>query len=152
MSKLPKLGGNHRELLSWCRVSNTGSKQESSSGKPRILVIDDERAIVVAFTRLLSAQYEVEGLTDAREALQKLAQGEHFDVILCDLFMPRMGGMEFYAELQRLDDGTAGRVIFLSGGAYTDAMHDFLSQVPNPTVSKPFDAVELLGVIRRMTG
>jgi hypothetical protein len=42
-------------------------------------------------------------------------------------------------------------VVFLSGGAFTEDTQDFLSQVPNPTVSKPFDSDALLGLIRNMT-
>ncbi len=124
---------------------------QADNKKPRILVIDDERAIVVAFSRLLSAHYDVVGLTDARQALLQITNGARFDVILCDLFMPRMGGREFYSELAELGTGAAEKVIFLSGGAYTDEIEAFLSSVPNRTVSKPFDADELLGVIAGMT-
>jgi CheY-like chemotaxis protein len=120
--------------------------------KPRILVIDDERAIVAAFVRLFRTQYDVVGLVDAREALQRIADGEHFDAILCDLFMPGMGGVEFYDQLSQVDSSSAGRVIFLSGGAFTQDTQDFLSRVPNPTVSKPFDSEALFGVIRTLTG
>lgn len=116
-----------------------------------MLVIDDERAIVTAFVRLLGAQYDVVGLVDAREGLRRILDGERFDVILCDLFMPGMGGKEFYDELASQDRATAERIVFLSGGAFTSDAQDFLDQVPNPTVSKPFDAEALLGLIRSMT-
>lgn len=124
---------------------------DRSGAKPRVLVIDDERAIVTAFVRLLGTQYDVVGLVDAREGLQRILGGEQFDVILCDLFMPGMGGIEFYDQLCHADQGAAARVVFLSGGAFTEDTQDFLSQVPNPTVSKPFDSDALLGLIRNMT-
>ncbi len=124
---------------------------EGNRTKPRILVIDDERAIVVAFSRLLGAHYDVVGLTDARQALAQIRDGQRFDVILCDLFMPRMGGREFYSQLRQLGTDATEKIIFLSGGAYTDEIESFLASVPNRTVSKPFDAEELLGVIAGMT-
>jgi CheY-like chemotaxis protein len=115
------------------------------------LVIDDERAIVAAFVRLLSSRYEVLGMVDAREALKRIVAGEVFDVILCDLFMPGMGGMEFYDELACVDQQSARRVVFLSGGAFTPDTQEFLAQVPNPTVAKPFDSEALLALLRTMT-
>lgn len=124
----------------------------SAEQRARILVVDDDRAIVIAFTRLLRAHYEVVGLTDARQALALILGGERFDVILCDLFMPGMGGVEFYGELTALDDDIAQRVVFLSGGAFTDSMQSFLERIPNQTVSKPFDSEKLLGLIRNLTG
>lgn len=119
--------------------------------RPKILVIDDERAIVLAFTRLLRAHYEVFAFTDAREALETIRGGEQYDLILCDLSMPGMGGVEFYRSLSMLDEGYARRIIFLSGGVFSESVQDFLDRVPNHTVSKPFDSEALLGLLRTMT-
>lgn len=105
----------------------------------------------MAFTRLLGIQHQVEGLTNAREALTRIRSGAHFDVILCDLSMPDMGGVEFYDEVRNIDDAIASRVVFLSGGGYTEKTQRFLDGLPNQTVSKPFDSQELLGLISRMT-
>jgi CheY-like chemotaxis protein len=124
---------------------------EAVPPRARVLVIDDERAIVAAFVRLLGLRYDVVGLTDAREALQRIVAGETFDVILCDLFMPGMGGMQFYSELQNIDQRMTSRVVFLSGGAFTDDTQQFLEQIPNRTLAKPFDSERLLGLIRSMT-
>ena len=126
-------------------------RTDGLGGNPRILVIDEERAIVTAFVRLLGARYEVVGLVDAREALERILGGEHFDAILCDLFMPGMGGIEFYDRLIAADQKSAQRVVFLSGGAFTEDTQAFLSNVPNPTVAKPFDSEKLLGLIQEMT-
>jgi CheY-like chemotaxis protein len=127
--------------------------QQTSTSKSRasILVIDDEPAIVTAFTRLLGRRHQVEGLTDAREALGRIRDGARFDVILCDLSMPEMGGLEFYDKLSNIDGSSASRVVFLSGGGYPEKTQRFLEGLPNHTVSKPFDSQELLGLISSMT-
>ncbi len=119
--------------------------------RPKVLVIDDERAIVLAFTRLLRAHYDVSAFTDAREALERIRAGERYDLILCDLSMPGMGGVEFYLKLSTFDHDYAQRVVFLSGGVFSDSVQDFLDGVPNHTISKPFDSEALLGLIRTMT-
>jgi CheY-like chemotaxis protein len=115
------------------------------------LVIDDERAIVSAFVRLLGTHYDVVGLTDAREALQRIEEGQRFDAILCDLFMPGMGGMQFFDELGGVNHDQATKVVFLSGGAYTDDAERFLAEIPNPSLSKPFDSERLFRVLRSVT-
>jgi CheY-like chemotaxis protein len=115
------------------------------------LVIDDERAIVSAFVRLLGTHYDVHGLTDAREALRQIAEGQRYDAILCDLFMPGMGGMQFFDELGSVNHEQATKVVFLSGGAYTDDAERFLAEIPNPSLSKPFDSQRLLSVLRSVT-
>jgi CheY-like chemotaxis protein len=65
--------------------------------------------------------------------------------------MPEMGGVEFYDHLRSIDDSIASRVVFLSGGGYTEQTQRFLDGLPNQTVDKPFDSQELLGLISRMT-
>jgi CheY-like chemotaxis protein len=76
-----------------------------------------------------------------------MSTGERFDVILCDLMMPQMTGMDLHAELRKLDAGCADRIIFLTGGAFTPAARAFLDDVPNQRVEKPFDAQHLRALI-----
>ncbi|MBI5478717.1 MAG: response regulator [Deltaproteobacteria bacterium] len=80
-------------------------------------------------------------------ARARLGRGERFDVILCDLMMPVMTGMELYDELGRVAPEQRERVVFLTGGAFTPTARSFLSQVPNPRLEKPFDVDELLAVV-----
>ncbi|MCC6749386.1 MAG: response regulator [Deltaproteobacteria bacterium] len=105
----------------------------------RILVVDDEPVILSVMRRYLGRQHEVVGLTSAREALELLASGARFDVILCDLMMPEMTGMQFHAELARTASDAAERTIFMSGGTTTQTARAFLQQVGNAQVDKPFD-------------
>ncbi len=118
-------------------------REQSPAGSPprrgRILVVDDEAAIGSTLRRALSEEHDIESLTNAREALRRLAAGDRFDVILCDLMMPVMTGVEFYEALSRVDPEQARRIIFMTGGAFTPTAKNFLDGVQNPRLEKPFD-------------
>ena len=116
----------------------------------RVLIIDDEPLLCSALERILRPHHDVEFTTLAAEALPRLEAGERFDLILCDLMMPRMNGMDFHAALHRLRPELTGRVIFLTGGAFTAQARAFLERVPNRRVEKPFNARALLDVTREV--
>ncbi|WNG45571.1 response regulator [Archangium minus] len=116
----------------------------------RVLVIDDEPMLCSALERILRPHHDVVLTTLAAEALPQLEAGAHFDLILCDLMMPRMSGMDFHAALQRLRPDLIGRIIFLTGGAFTPQAKTFLERVPNRRVEKPFNARALLAVTREV--
>ncbi|HSP78104.1 MAG TPA: response regulator [Myxococcaceae bacterium] len=109
----------------------------------RLLVVDDEPMIGMAIRRMLQREHEVVALTSAREALARILGGEHFDVILCDVMMPEMSGMELHEELTRCAPGLADRMVFLTGGAFTPQAREFLARVKNPQREKPFSSQEL---------
>src|SRR5262249_32269681 len=67
----------------------------------RILVIDDEPWILSAVRRTLSSEHDVTITTSALDAIKRIGAGESFDVMLCDLVMPYVTGMDLYAELVR---------------------------------------------------
>jgi CheY-like chemotaxis protein len=88
-------------------------------------------------------------LTDAREACARVLAGERFDLILCDLMMPEMTGMELHAELARALPEQAERMIFVTGGAFTESAAEFLERVPNEQLAKPFDLAKVRSLARR---
>ena len=68
-----------------------------------------------------------------------LAAGRTYDVILCDLLMPEFDGAQLYEATRRVAPESAGRFVFLTGGAFTPRAREFLASVPNPCLAKPFD-------------
>lgn len=103
----------------------------------KILIVDDEVMVCTALRRLLSREHDVHVTMRATEALELVTKGAAFDVILCDLMMPHMTGMELHDRLEEL--GQAERIIFLTGGAFTTSAREFLDRVPNQRIEKPFD-------------
>jgi PAS domain S-box-containing protein len=122
----------------------------SSGGRRgRILLVDDEDAIIRVVTRILSKEHDLVATVDAREALALCAAGERFDLILCDLMMPIMTGMELHSEISLLSPEQANAMIFLTGGAFTDKTRSFLSDTPKEHIEKPFNAANLRAIVQR---
>jgi CheY-like chemotaxis protein len=113
----------------------------------RVLVLDDEQLIATALTRTLAIDHEVTTLARAQEALQQLRAGTRFDLILCDIMMPDMNGIELHAHLIQLAPDQAARMVFLTGGTGTSLARDFLDSIPNPHIEKPFDTRRLRALV-----
>ena len=114
----------------------------------RILVIDDEPSILRLLPRLLP-RHDVVCLAEARAALQLLEYDSNFDVILCDLMMPNMSGMQLYEALLALAPRLARRMVFMTGGVTTASTADFLRVVGNDCLTKPILRDELQSFIDR---
>ena len=107
-----------------------------------ILVVDDEPAVGKAIQRVLH-DHDVTVVARAAAGLELVAAGQHFDLIITDLMMPEMSGMDFYDELARRSPDLAARVVFVSGGAFTADAKSFLDHVTNPLIEKPFSPKQL---------
>ncbi len=115
----------------------------------RILVIDDEALVLRALTRMFSKDHDVIALADATEALSLCRGGARFDVILCDLMMPHMTGMELHAQLLAIAPDQAQRMIFLTGGVFSAPAALFLAETTKEFIEKPFNAVHMRSIVRR---
>jgi PAS domain S-box-containing protein len=114
--------------------------------RARILVLDDEPAVAKVIVRLLS-DHDVSVETDGRAALSRIAKGEKFDVIFCDLMMPELTGADVYDSIHSADPGLAAKMVFLTGGAFSPRISEFLRHVPNRVLDKPFSAEKLRAAI-----
>jgi signal transduction histidine kinase len=117
--------------------------EPSAAPRARLLVVDDEPLVATAVRRALARHHDVEIASSGSEALARIRRGERFDRILCDLMMPGMSGAEFHSELSVLDGELAGRVTFMTGGAFTDRAREFLEQSRQPWLEKPLDLQQL---------
>jgi PAS domain S-box-containing protein len=120
----------------------------SVAKRGRVLVVDDDARVGTTLGRVLK-DHDVTVLTDARDARDRITAGERYDLILCDLMMPLMNGMDFHAELARSIPEQAARMIFVTGGAFTLGATDFLHEVPNERLEKPFDATSVRALVQR---
>jgi CheY-like chemotaxis protein len=123
---------------------------QSPTRRARILAIDDDPHIGNAVRETLAREHDVVAVTSAAEALRRLEGGEDFDLILCDLMMPMMTGIDLHEILRRARPELAARMVFLTGGAFTARARTFLSEVPNPRLEKPFDPKSLRSFIRQL--
>lgn len=114
----------------------------------RLLIIDDD-ALVRRVIRRVFHDCEVVEAGSVEEGL-RLAAGRAFDVVLCDLVMPEQTGMDFYRCLAARAPEDAARVVFMSGGAVTREIADFLAATRNPAVEKPFDIHHLRQLVQRV--
>jgi PAS domain S-box-containing protein len=123
-----------------------------STRRGRVLIIDDE-PMVLAFTgRCLAKEHDVTSLTDAGDALLRIDAGERFDVILCDLMMPKMNGIDFFEKLAARRRDVVERIVFMTGGTFTPRAQGFLDSVANLCLEKPFEPRRLRALVRDRVG
>jgi CheY-like chemotaxis protein len=110
-----------------------------------MLVVDDEARLGQALRMVLSDEFDVVVTTDPLEALARLTRGESYDVILCDVMMPAMNGMQLRERVHAHSPEVADRFVFVTGGS----LPSLPPGVSNPVLSKPFDLAELRALVRR---
>jgi CheY-like chemotaxis protein len=111
-----------------------------------VLIVDDDALILAALERQLCAAHEVTVADDPALALASIRAGASFDVILCDVLMPVMSGVQFHAELVRIAPWLAARTVLMTGGNARREAVALLEATCVPTLAKPFDG----DVLRRM--
>lgn len=117
-----------------------------------VLVVEDEAALGAAVAEALAdAGYAVHLAHDGVEALEQV-RGQTYDLIVCDLKMPRLDGMSFYRRLQAEEPVMAGKVLFVTGDvAGTDAER-FLDETGCRWLPKPFRLKDLLRAASEIVG
>jgi PAS domain S-box-containing protein len=116
--------------------------------RARVLVVDDEPMMARAVQRMLSSEHDVDAMTDPLAVLERLRSGVRYDVILCDLMMPTLTGMDVYEAVLSIDPELAQGMVFMTGGAYTPRAAEFLERIENPHLEKPLDRAALHAVLR----
>ena len=117
-------------------------------GKARLLVIDDEPAVARYIARVLKHDCVVTTVNSGGDALSKLESGERFDVVLCDVMMPEMNGIELYGILRERYTDLVPHVFFMTGGVFTQEAARFLEGLPNPPIEKPMDKEKLVAMVQ----
>jgi len=152
-SNLPGRGARLRVALPAAPPTSAVPREElerppSSTHRLRVLVVDDERPIVEVVSALLDA-HDVAQAYDGHEAMRLLDE-QTFDLVLCDLMMPRATGMDVYEHVRKQRPGEEERIVFITGGAVTERMRTFVRSTPNQVLEKPFGEVDLAAVVARV--
>lgn len=137
-------------------LSPKGTPPRTASPPPvqrgRLLVVDDEISVARTLKALLQNEHDVVLASNGAEALAAIANssGDGFDVIMCDLMMPGMSGMELYERLKQAHPGLEARMVFMTGGVSIERAREFLDSRVNLTFEKPFDFDRLKRALRRL--
>ncbi|HEY9464153.1 MAG TPA: ATP-binding protein [Vicinamibacterales bacterium] len=127
--------------------ASTGSTENSLNGAA-VLLVEDERALATAVVEALTeAGLHVEHAGDGEEALARVRQN-HYDVVICDLKMPRVDGMTLYRAIATLSPSLSRRVIFVTGAVAGPEAERFLEESGCRWLSKPFRLADLLRNVR----
>jgi CheY-like chemotaxis protein len=126
------------------RVAEVAVRPEPS--RRAVLIVDDDVAVGRLLRRMLEAHHDVSVVTSGREALERLRDHPP-DVIVSDLMMAEMTGIEFHAHLLAEHPEHARRMLFLTGGAFTPATHAFVAEMSDRILLKPVSLGDLLAAI-----
>lgn len=121
---------------------------QSAKRRGRVLVVDDEPMLCATVERILSIEHDVTTFQSAKQALQLLEGGDRFDLILSDVMMPQMTGIEFHEALLRIAPELADKVVFMTGGAFSAEASAFLDRFPHRTIDKPFKSTALRRLVQ----
>ena len=117
---------------------------------PTILVVDDEVMVLQAFVRLLERQgYRVVSAEDGREAVARLAQ-EPVDLVITDLMMPNMSGVELAQHLATHYPALRDNLIVVCGGAVTRDAVQFIDTPGLRVLEKPVSSADLLRMVQEL--
>jgi PAS domain S-box-containing protein len=116
----------------------------------RILIVDDEPAILRALGRVLHG-YQVTRALSGREAISRIEHSGPYDVVFCDVMMPELSGIDVYERAKEVCPGQEQRIVFITGGAFTEPAAKFIESIDNPKLGKPFDAGEVRALVKALT-
>ena len=120
------------------------------AGGGRILVLDDEPSILSYLKNVLCSEgYDVETVDNGEEALEMIKNGK-YRLLLCDIKLPGLSGIELYNELNGIASSLQKRVIFITGDVIGSGTREFLKKTKAPHIAKPIDVNELKRAIKQV--
>jgi DNA-binding response OmpR family regulator len=117
-----------------------------------VLVVDDDEQLASALQWILADEnYLVDVAFDGEEALLKVKVHE-YDVVICDVMMPRMRGDEFYVQAKKLRSHLEHRFIFITGFGADKEIREFLDARRLMHLIKPFPIQQLIAKVKELLG
>ena len=113
---------------------------------PSILIIDDEKSIRKTLTEILSYEgYKIDEAADGEEGLKRFRE-KNYDLVLCDIKMPKLDGIEFLEKAKEINDETP--VIIISGHGNIETAVEAVKKGAYDYISKPPDLNRMLITLR----
>jgi PAS domain S-box-containing protein len=123
---------------------------EVANAHGRVLMIDDEQPILSMLVQLLGPDHQIVTAASGEAAQAILKYDQSFDVILCDLMMPGLSGMDLHAWLSVEHPDVAERLVFVTGGAFTRTASEYVSRVGNLRIEKPYEKATLKRLVSEL--
>jgi len=115
-----------------------------------VLLVDDDKELAETLKELLEAyNFVVTVVGNGVEALHEVMSLD-FDVIICDLMMPKMPGDMFYLAVQKTKPHLSRRFLFITGHADNPKVDGFLKSIDGLTMHKPVQTENLVRMIKRV--
>lgn len=123
--------------------------QNDAAVRPaHILVVDDEPTLLKTIQRILENEHSITLAPNGQKAIEILKDKNYsFDIIITDLSMPDVSGIDIYKHIAQQNKGLENHIIFITGGTDSATAKNFLKNVSNLCISKPFTKAELLHAI-----
>ncbi len=128
----------------------TSTVRSAPSPRRRILVIDDEPSIGEVIHDGLEDEHDVTYCDNGVQAEKVLRENPHFDLILCDLTMPILDGMELFNRIRISSPHLVEKFVFMTGGAVTPAACAFLEAVQDRVLYKPFTLSMVRSIVEKI--
>jgi two-component system cell cycle sensor histidine kinase/response regulator CckA len=131
------------------RPAAVAAPPERGYARRRVMAVDDEALLLKAYRRMLGDAHELTTALGGPEALRILERDPGFDVVLCDLQMPEMSGMELHETVRERYPALGERFVFVTGGAFSSDARRFLEESVASVIQKPFRLEDLMALIDR---
>jgi CheY-like chemotaxis protein len=118
-------------------------EREDLRRRGTVMIIDDDVLVRSFVRRALGSTHDVTVESSGEDGLARISRGERFDMILCDVMMPQMTGLELHDLISATAPDQAKRIVFITGGAFSGTMQRVLEATGNPRLEKPFHADRL---------
>ncbi len=133
------------EPVSAKMLDDVGDNMQQVAISPRaLLIIDDDQMLLKFLEDFLTTKgHNVDAVNNAPDA-QKAFRSKKYDLILMDVLMPDVSGIELYKEFHRLDRSVGNRMLIITGDILGKSTRAFLERTGVPYLEKPFDTDALM--------
>lgn len=140
-----------QQALAFEQLSTTIEAATLASGKPKILLVDDEPLNLHVLTNILSSQhYQISTTTSGKDALIRI-HNEQWDLVISDVMMPYMSGYELTKKIRERYDMSELPILLLTARSRPEDLNIGFLSGANDYISKPVDPLELRARVRVLT-
>ncbi|MEL6760578.1 MAG: response regulator [Myxococcota bacterium] len=125
------------ELMRAMRKARARLIKLDEERSPRILIVDDDELTARGIERVLDGLCESERIFGERSELLARLENDDYDLVICDVLMPGINGMQLFEWIRARSPALAHRFVFLTAAAEFDIIREFAASIPNPVFPKP---------------